>query len=210
MRQIDDPVRLRRRAANLERGPGRRVHPGVLARHIGGSSVCTSSPLRVRPGHRVAGTGSSNPFPSSEESNANLTQSPAADPGLIPDLLLAPGRHRKPWKQTFQANASSDPRAARVREPCLAFRSWKRRCRDPTMEIIFAARRLKVMSDFDHGLDLSHLTVWPPQPSTLAGIGLIALAIFQPELAIPALITGLIAIIGDDKTHLDRKPPEPE
>ena len=72
MRQIDDPVRLRRRAANLERGPGRRVHPGVLARHIGGSSVCTSSPLRVRPGHRVAGTGSSNPFPSSAESATNL------------------------------------------------------------------------------------------------------------------------------------------
>jgi hypothetical protein len=23
------------------------------------------------------------------------------------------------------------------------------------------------MSDFDHGLDLSHLTVWPPQPTTL-------------------------------------------
>jgi len=62
------------------------------------------------------------------------------------------------------------------------------------------------MSDFDHGLDLSHLTVWPPQPTTLAGIGLIALAIFQPELAIPALV----AIIGDDKTHLDRKTPEPE
>jgi len=63
------------------------------------------------------------------------------------------------------------------------------------------------MSDFDHGLDLSHLTVWPPQPTTLAGIGLIALAIFQPELAISALVAGLVAIIGDDKTHLDRKPP---
>jgi hypothetical protein len=46
--------------------------------------------------------------------------------------------------------------------------------------------------------------------TTLAGIGLIALAIFQPELAIPALVAGLVAIIGDDKTHLDRKPPEPE
>src|SRR5215475_14689627 len=66
------------------------------------------------------------------------------------------------------------------------------------------------MSDFDHGLNLSHLTVWPPQPTTLAGIGLIALAIFQPELAIPALVAGLVAIIGDDKTHLDRKTPEPE
>jgi hypothetical protein len=39
---------------------------------------------------------------------------------------------------------------------------------------------------------------------------LIALAIFQPELAIPALVTGLVAIVGDDKTHLTRKPPEPE
>jgi hypothetical protein len=43
------------------------------------------------------------------------------------------------------------------------------------------------MSEFDHGLDLSHLVVWPPQPTTLAGIALIALAIFQPELSIPAL-----------------------
>ena len=58
------------------------------------------------------------------------------------------------------------------------------------------------MSDFDHGLDLSHLTVWPPQPTTLTGIGLIALAIFQPELAIPALVAGLVAIIGDDKPIL--------
>ena len=57
---------------------------------------------------------------------------------------------------------------------------------------------------FDHGLDLSHLTVWPPQPTTIVGIGLIALAIFQPELAIPALVTGLLAVIGDDKTHLNR------
>ena len=47
-------------------------------------------------------------------------------------------------------------------------------------------------------------------PPPLAGIGLIALAMFQPELAIPALVAGLVAIIGDDKTHLDRKPPEPE
>jgi hypothetical protein len=35
--------------------------------------------------------------------------------------------------------------------------------------------------DFDHGLDLSHLIVWPPQPTTIAGIGLIALAIFSPN-----------------------------
>ena len=63
------------------------------------------------------------------------------------------------------------------------------------------------MSDFDHGLDLSHLTVWPPQPTTLAGIGLIARAIFQPELAIPALITGLIAIIGDDKKNTTSRSP---
>jgi hypothetical protein len=56
------------------------------------------------------------------------------------------------------------------------------------------------MSNVDHGLDLSHVTVWPPQPTTIAGIGLIALAILQPELAIPALVTGLVAIIGDDKS----------
>ena len=63
------------------------------------------------------------------------------------------------------------------------------------------------MSHVHHGLDLSHLTVWPPQPTTIAGIALIALAMFQPELAIPALVTGLVAIIGDDKTHLaSRKP----
>jgi hypothetical protein len=55
-----------------------------------------------------------------------------------------------------------------------------------------------------------HLKVWPPQPTTLAGIELVALAIFLPELAIPALVSGLVAIIGDDKTHLDRKPDEPE
>jgi hypothetical protein len=61
-----------------------------------------------------------------------------------------------------------------------------------------------------HSLDLSHLTVWPPQPTTIAGIGLIALAIFQPELAIPALVTGLVAIIGDDKTHLADKRPSPD
>jgi hypothetical protein len=63
------------------------------------------------------------------------------------------------------------------------------------------------MSHVHHGLDLSHLTVWPPQPTTIAGIALIALAMFQPELAIPALVTGLVAIIGDDKTHLTRREP---
>ena len=66
------------------------------------------------------------------------------------------------------------------------------------------------MSNFDHGLNLSHLVVWPPQPTTIAGIGLITLAILQPELTIPALVAGLVAIIGDDKTHLDRRLPEPE
>jgi len=68
------------------------------------------------------------------------------------------------------------------------------------------------MSNFyhGHGLDLSHLVGWRPLPTTTAGLGLIALAIFQPELAIPALVTGLVAIIGDDKSHLNRKPPEPE
>lgn len=66
------------------------------------------------------------------------------------------------------------------------------------------------MSRIHHGLDLSHLIVWPPQPTTIAGIGLIALAIFQPELAIPALVTELVAIIGDDKTHLAGKQPSPD
>jgi hypothetical protein len=37
-----------------------------------------------------------------------------------------------------------------------------------------------------------------------------ALAIFQLELAIAALVTELVALIGDDKTHLDHKPPERE
>ena len=63
---------------------------------------------------------------------------------------------------------------------------------------------LKVMSNFDHRLNLSHVVVWPPQPTTIAGIGLIALAIFQPELSIPALVAGLVAIIGDDRTRLNR------
>jgi hypothetical protein len=77
------------------------------------------------------------------------------------------------------------------------------------MEVrLWPTQSAKIMSDFDHGLDLSHVTVWPSQPTTLAGIGLIALAILQPELAIPALVAGLIAIIGDDKTHLDRKVPK--
>ena len=75
MRQIDDPVRLRRRAANLERGPGRRVHPGVLGGILEEVRFALDSPLRVRPGHRVAGTGSSNPFPSSGEFSANRTSS---------------------------------------------------------------------------------------------------------------------------------------
>jgi len=58
------------------------------------------------------------------------------------------------------------------------------------------------MSHIHHSLDLSHLTEWPPQLTTIAGIALVGLAMFQPELAIPALVTGLVAIIGDDKTHL--------
>jgi hypothetical protein len=69
---------------------------------------------------------------------------------------------------------------------------------------------MKTISHIHYGLDLPHLTVWPPQPTTIAGIGLIALAIFQPELAIPALVTGLVAIIGDDKAHLDGKRPSPD
>lgn len=56
----------------------------------------------------------------------------------------------------------------------------------------------------DHGLDISHLIVWPPQPTTLIGIGLIVLAFFQPELTIPSLVTGLVAVLGDDKSHIRR------
>lgn len=50
-------------------------------------------------------------------------------------------------------------------------------------------------------IDLSHVLVFPPQPTTMAGIALLALAFFQPELAIPALVSGLVAIVGDDRSH---------
>lgn len=56
-------------------------------------------------------------------------------------------------------------------------------------------------------IDLSHVLHFPPQPTTLVGIGIIAAAcIFMPELAVPALITGLVAIVGDDGTRPPEKP----
>ena len=51
-------------------------------------------------------------------------------------------------------------------------------------------------------IDLSHVLHWPPQPTTLAGIAIIGTGLFiAPELVWPALITGLVAIIGDDGTR---------
>lgn len=50
-------------------------------------------------------------------------------------------------------------------------------------------------------IDLAHVLVWPPQPTTLAGLALVALALVQPELAVPALVSGLVAILGDDGSH---------
>lgn len=47
-------------------------------------------------------------------------------------------------------------------------------------------------------LDVSHVLAWPPQPTTVAGVLLVALALLQPELAVPALVSGLVAILGDD------------
>jgi hypothetical protein len=47
-------------------------------------------------------------------------------------------------------------------------------------------------------LDLAHVLIWPPQPTTLAGIALVTLAFMQPEIALPAVIAGLVAIVGDD------------
>ena len=52
--------------------------------------------------------------------------------------------------------------------------------------------------------------VWPSQATTIAVIGSTALTIFQLELAISALVTELVALIGNDKTHRDHKPPERE
>lgn len=51
-------------------------------------------------------------------------------------------------------------------------------------------------------LDLSHVLQWPPQPTTVAGVAIIGLGLFvAPAAAWPALVTGLIAIIGDDGTR---------
>jgi len=51
-------------------------------------------------------------------------------------------------------------------------------------------------------IDLSHVLQWPPQPTTVAGIAIIGVGLFvAPEAVWPALVTGLIAIIGDDGTR---------
>ena len=43
---------------------------------------------------------------------------------------------------------------------------------------------------------------WPPQPTTIAGVAIIGAGLFlAPELVWPALITGLVAILGDDGTR---------
>ena len=51
-------------------------------------------------------------------------------------------------------------------------------------------------------IDLSHVLQWPPQPTTVAGIAIIGVGLLvAPEAVWPALVTGLIAIIGDDGTR---------
>jgi hypothetical protein len=51
-------------------------------------------------------------------------------------------------------------------------------------------------------IDLSHVLHWPPQPTTMAGVAIIGVGLFlAPEVVWPALVTGLIAIIGDDGTR---------
>lgn len=51
-------------------------------------------------------------------------------------------------------------------------------------------------------IDLSHVLHWPPQPTTAAGVAIIVVGLFvAPEFAWPALVTGLVAIIGDDGTR---------
>jgi len=51
-------------------------------------------------------------------------------------------------------------------------------------------------------IDLGHVLHWPPQPTTMAGLAIIGAGLFiAPELVWPALITGLVAIIGDDGTR---------
>ena len=58
-------------------------------------------------------------------------------------------------------------------------------------------------------LDLSHVLNWPPQPTTVVGIAIIGVGLFvAPEVAWPAVITGLLAIIGDDGTGAKKAEPE--
>jgi hypothetical protein len=51
-------------------------------------------------------------------------------------------------------------------------------------------------------IDLSHVLQWPPQPTTVAGVAIIGVGLVVAAEAVwPALVTGLIAIIGDDGTR---------
>ena len=51
-------------------------------------------------------------------------------------------------------------------------------------------------------IDLSHTLHWPPQPTTIAGVAIIGAGLFvAPKLLWPALITGLVVILGDDGTR---------
>ena len=51
-------------------------------------------------------------------------------------------------------------------------------------------------------IDLSHVLHWPPQPTTIAGVAIIGAGLFvAPKLLWPALITGLVVILGDDGTR---------
>jgi len=63
-----------------------------------------------------------------------------------------------------------------------------------------STRRLR--EDNPVKIDLSHTLHWPPQPTTIAGVAIIGAGLFlAPELVWPALITGLVAILGDDGTR---------
>ena len=63
-----------------------------------------------------------------------------------------------------------------------------------------STRRLR--EDNPVKIDLSHTLHWPPQPTTIAGVAIIGAGLFvAPKLLWPALITGLVVILGDDGTR---------
>ena len=53
---------------------------------------------------------------------------------------------------------------------------------------------------FSVKIGLSHVLHWPPQRQPVAGVAIIG-GFVAPEIVWPALVTGLIAIIGDDGTR---------